>query len=160
ADTHRQQGYELHQPLEAELGRLPRHAGDLDRAAQLALVLAADGKARQELPRALDDMPGLLDRRRQCATRTVGHSARLAEFLVVDDADDGHLDLVAERVFLLHQLGRCRNRDFTAVAQHDEGDLVAGAARNQALYVGKTLDLGSVDADEAVAGQDAGLFSG
>src|SRR6185312_4848530 len=160
ADADRQQGDELNQPFEAELGGLAGHAGDLHRAAQLAFVLAPDGKARQELASALDNVPGLVHRSRQRAERTVGDQPRLAQFLVVDDADDRDLDLVAERVFLLHQPGRGLDGNVLAVAQQNEGDGVAGAARHQALDVGEAVDLLAIDADEAVARLDAGLLGG
>ena len=46
--------------------------------------------------------------------------------------------------------------DLLAVAQHDEDDRIAGAAGHQPLDVGEALDRLAVDADEPVAGQEAG----
>ena len=71
ADSHRQQGNQLHQPFEAELGRLAGHVGDLDRPAELAIVFAPDDEALQELAGALDDVAGLLDRFANRAGRAV-----------------------------------------------------------------------------------------
>ena len=59
ADADRQQRDKLNQPLETELGGLPGHLGDLDRPAELALVLAPDDETLQKLAGSDDDVAGL-----------------------------------------------------------------------------------------------------
>ena len=73
-----------------------------------------------------------------CAGRAVSDDARLARFLVVDDADHADLDDVAERVGLLHQFWRRRQRRPRLPSRSkDEDDRIAGAAGHQALHVGE-----------------------
>ena len=62
ADAHRQQRNQLHQPLKTERRRPAGHVGDLDWAAELAFVLAADRETLHELAGALDDMAGFAHR--------------------------------------------------------------------------------------------------
>ena len=75
----RQQRDQLHQPLETERRRPARHVGDLDRAAELAFVLAADRETLHELAGALDDVHGFAHRLDDRAGRTEVDDARLAE---------------------------------------------------------------------------------
>ena len=70
---------------------------------------------------------GLAHRLDDRAGRAEADDARLAERLVVDDADDADLDGVAERILLLDDLRRRGKHDLLAVAQHDEDDRIAGA---------------------------------
>src|SRR5690606_19345418 len=158
ADTDGQQGHELNQPLEAELDGLLGHAGNLDRAAELAFVLPAHHKALQELPCVLGVMAGFLHRRDHRAGGAVGDQARLANLAVVDDADDSDLDRVAQRVLLLHQPRSGNDGHLLAVPQHDEGDGIPSPAGNQPLHVAKSLDLDAVHTDETVTGHDARLL--
>ena len=58
-------------------------------------------EALQELAGSHDDVAGFADRLDKRAGRTVGDDPRLAELLVVDDADHADLDDVAQRVGLL-----------------------------------------------------------
>src|SRR5262245_61508439 len=104
SDADREQRDKLNQPLETELGGLPGDLGDLDRTAELALVLTSDDEAFQELTGPDDDVTGFSNGFGHGPHGREGDDARLGGFLVADDADHADLDDVSERVGLLHQL--------------------------------------------------------
>ena len=78
ADADREQRDKLNQPLETELGGLPGNLGDLDRPAELALVLTPDDKSFQKLTGSDDDVAGLADSLGHCADGRESDDTRLA----------------------------------------------------------------------------------
>src|SRR5690606_35068874 len=125
-------GGQFDQPGRAQAGGLAGHVCDLDRAAELAAVLAPGDEALQELSGTQNHVACLADRLADGLERSVLDPARLAEGLVVLHADDTDRDSVSERIGPLDALRSGDELDLPAIADDDETDRVAGARRHVA----------------------------
>ena len=107
--------------------------------------------------RAVDDVPGLA---RRPATSAVSGSSRSEIDRAGGDAEDADPVRPAQPVGLLLPLRDGDQRDLLAVAVDDDRQRLVGREHHDALQLGERIDRVAVDADDAIAGLDAGPLGG